>query len=72
MNFRSASLRAVSDHSPVQIKEWQDSQSASAHDVLQELAKSSEVVNLYFMLKWLMCKIKCPNGLESCSAEPFH
>lgn len=53
-NFRSASLHAVSDLSPVQSKEWEEFQSASAHDVLQVLATSSEVINSYFLDKCMM------------------
>ena len=36
INFESASLHIDSDFSPVQSKEWDDSQSASAHNLLQK------------------------------------
>ncbi|WVZ00523.1 hypothetical protein V8G54_026592 [Vigna mungo] len=48
MNLRSASLRAGSELSPVQSSKWEDSQSASAHDMLQVLTTPSEEIISYF------------------------
>jgi len=55
MNLRSASLRAESELSPVQSKEWEDPQSASAHDMLQVLTTPSEEITSYFERKRMMC-----------------
>lgn len=50
-NLRSASLRLGSELSPVQSKEWEDSQSASAHDMLQVWITLSDKIFSYFTLK---------------------
>jgi hypothetical protein len=59
-NLRSASLRLGSQLSPVQSKEWEDSQSASAHDMLHVFITLSDKIISYFTHKKMKCKNKYP------------
>lgn len=51
INSRSASRHNDFELSPVQSRQWDNSQSASAHDLLQILATLSQLINSYLMPK---------------------
>lgn len=51
INFRSASRHNDFELSPAQSRQWDNSQSASAHDLLQTLATLSQLINSYLMPK---------------------